>query len=50
MKALDLCPQCGAAVDVKRRENDTLQYICRNPQCSQFGQILTEQEDQNPNG
>ena len=43
---MDFCPECGAAVDVRLlEENHTIQFICRNPQCPKYGQVLNSQRE-----
>ncbi len=39
---MDFCPECGLAVDVRRREDEAVVYVCRNPQCPRYGQVLQE--------
>lgn len=33
---MDFCPECGVAVEVRRENGETV-FVCRNPQCSQYG-------------
>lgn len=42
---MDFCDECGVAVDVEQRDGITL-YLCRNPQCSQFGKALEEEKQE----
>lgn len=46
---MDFCPECGVAVDVEQRGGVTV-YICRNPQCGQFGNTIDEKKEDRENG
>lgn len=40
---MDFCPVCGVAVEV-RVEGGKAVYVCRNPQCEKFQQVIDVKE------